>query len=102
MTDTTGTPALDGGTGLNLDLMGPLLWEALRKYNLSQGQPLVRSWRVEARHVLLYVSQEAASLRTALEREDMTDVQLAVELEGMISDLTGLRNAILPSSREEG
>ena len=83
------------------NLLGPLLFKALRKYNAEQGQPLVRSWRVEARHTLLYVSQNASSLRTSLETEEMTDILLAVGLEELIGNLTGLRNSILPASREE-
>lgn len=83
-----------------MDLLGPKLFDALRKYNREMGAPLVRSWEVEARHTLLYVSQDAASLRTSLLREDFTDVLLAVELEHLISQLVGLRDAIAPVARE--
>jgi hypothetical protein len=82
------------------NLLGPLLFDALRKFNLEQGSPLTRSWREEARHTLLYASQDAAGLRTALTRESFTDVQLAVELQQIISTLTGLRDAIRSDSRE--
>jgi hypothetical protein len=84
-----------------VDLMGPLVWRLIRRFNNEQGRTLPRSWRVEARHVLLYVSQSAAELRTALGREAFTDVQLAVDLEELIHDLTGLRNLVRPDSREE-
>jgi hypothetical protein len=83
------------------DLLGPRLFDALRRLNLEQGKRMTRSWRVQARHTLLYVSQDAASLRTALEREDFTDVQLAVELQELISQLTGLRDVVYPGSKEE-
>jgi len=82
------------------ELLGPLLWDALRKFSREHGVRLTRIWREEARHALLYISQSAAGLRTALELEEFTDVMLAAELEGLISQLTGLRDAIRPDARE--
>jgi hypothetical protein len=73
------------------------LLTALRKQDAARLRPqLTRVWQTEVRHELLYVSQQAASMRTEVLRPDSTALGVVVELDELITKLTVLRRYIQP------